>query len=300
MTTSTLASRLLEGLCADPKTGLLYEDLLRVVARRCVATEATIPALLLESVETREGVEAVLSMLADFAAGAQEPVIAGAFDDRRALCILPDHDVERAQEVARALTRRPKKLARLDRAPGVALGLSTFRAGVEMEQVIAELFGALSVALATNGGHRGGDVEPESRAVMAANVQPPTVLVVDDDESIRLLIGQVLMRSGMVVFEAPDAIAAEEIARRRAFDVAILDISLPGIDGLSLAERLRARSVTRDLPLMFLSGRGDEATRVAGLRRGDDYVTKPFDPRELVARVRNLARCTPRVRDAAG
>lgn len=300
MTTSTLASRLLEGLCADPKTGLLYEDLLRVVARRCVATEATIPALLLESVETREGVEAVLSMLADFAAGAQEPVIAGAFDDRRALCILPDHDVESAQELARALTQRPKKLARLDRAPGVALGLSTFRAGVELEQVIAELFGALSMALATNGGHRGGDVEPESRAVMAANVQPPTVLVVDDDESTRLLICQVLTRAGMIVFEASDAIAAEEVARRRAFDVAILDILLPGIDGLSLADRLRARSVTRDLPLMFLSGRGDEATRVAGLRRGDDYVTKPFDPRELVARVRNLARCKPRVRDAAG
>jgi two-component system, OmpR family, phosphate regulon response regulator PhoB len=114
------------------------------------------------------------------------------------------------------------------------------------------------------------------------------VLVVDDDEHIRLLVRRALEREGLRVEEAPDATRALHALERTSWDLVVLDVSLPDLNGLDLLRQLRA---TGDVPVIMLSGRGDEADRVVGLESGaDDYVVKPFYPRELAARVRSLLR----------
>jgi two-component system, OmpR family, phosphate regulon response regulator PhoB len=114
------------------------------------------------------------------------------------------------------------------------------------------------------------------------------VLVVDDDDAVRLLVRRALEREGLRVEEAPDAARALQAFEGASWDLVVLDVSLPDLSGLDLLRRLR---VGADVPIIMLSGRSDEADRVAGLESGaDDYVVKPFYPRELAARVRSLLR----------
>ena len=114
------------------------------------------------------------------------------------------------------------------------------------------------------------------------------VLVVDDDDAIRMLVRRALEREGLRVEEAPDAARAMHAFDSASWDLVVLDVSLPDLSGLDLLRQLR---VVGDVPVIMLSGRGDEADRVAGLESGaDDYVVKPFYPRELAARVRSLLR----------
>lgn len=116
--------------------------------------------------------------------------------------------------------------------------------------------------------------------------QPPraTVLVVDDDAEIRKLLRLYLEREGHRAVEAADGQTALEHARREAVDLVLLDVMLPGIDGLEICRRLREVS---DTPIMLLTARSGDADKVLGLDLGaDDYVVKPFSPRELMARVR--------------
>jgi DNA-binding response OmpR family regulator len=114
------------------------------------------------------------------------------------------------------------------------------------------------------------------------------VLVVDDDDAVRLLVRRALEREGLRVEEAPDAARALEAFEQTPWDLVVLDVSLPDLSGLDLLRRFRDIG---DVPVIMLSGRGDEADRVAGLESGaDDYVVKPFYPRELAARVRSLLR----------
>jgi len=118
--------------------------------------------------------------------------------------------------------------------------------------------------------------------------QPASVLVVDDEPIIRDTVSLNLRREGIVVLTAgsgPEALAAMEQARP---DAVVLDIMLPGMDGLEVCRRVRERST---VPILLLSARGEEIDRVLGLELGaDDYLTKPFAMRELVARVRALLR----------
>jgi two-component system phosphate regulon response regulator PhoB len=114
------------------------------------------------------------------------------------------------------------------------------------------------------------------------------VLVVDDDDAVRLLVRRALEREGLHVDEAPDAARALQQFERTQWDLIVLDVNLPDRSGLEVLEELRALG---DMPVIMLSGRTDEADRVAGLETGaDDYVVKPFYPRELAARVRSLLR----------
>jgi two-component system phosphate regulon response regulator PhoB len=114
------------------------------------------------------------------------------------------------------------------------------------------------------------------------------VLIVDDDDAVRLLVRRALEREGLRVEEAPDAARALQSFEGGTWDLVVLDVSLPDLSGLDLLRELR---VVGDVPVIMLSGRGDEADRVAGLESGaDDYVVKPFYPRELAARVRSLLR----------
>jgi DNA-binding response OmpR family regulator len=121
-----------------------------------------------------------------------------------------------------------------------------------------------------------------------------TVLVVDDEPIVREVILRYLERDGFRTLEAGDGNTARRLLERESPGLVILDIMLPGIDGLELCRWIRARS---DLPVILLTARGEEADRIVGLELGaDDYVTKPFSPRELTARVRTvLRRSTPHV-----
>jgi DNA-binding response OmpR family regulator len=115
-----------------------------------------------------------------------------------------------------------------------------------------------------------------------------TVLVVDDEPAIRDVVVQYLRREGYATLEASDGDAARELLQREWPSLVVLDLMLPGTDGLTLCRWIRDRS---QLPVIMLTARGEEADRIVGLELGaDDYVTKPFSPRELVARVRTVLR----------
>ena len=115
-----------------------------------------------------------------------------------------------------------------------------------------------------------------------------TVLVVDDEQRLRDLVRGYLEHEGFAVLAAADGQAALELARQHAPDVVVLDLMLPGLDGLEVCRRLRTFS---DAYVIMLTAKAEEIDRIIGLEVGaDDYVTKPFSPRELIARVRALLR----------
>src|ERR1700682_932667 len=115
------------------------------------------------------------------------------------------------------------------------------------------------------------------------------IIVVDDEETIRETVAFALRRDGYDVVTYADGAAAWEIVKDRLPSLAILDITMPRMDGLELCRRLRARSDT--VPIIFLTSRDEELDRVLGLELGaDDYLGKPFSMRELIARVRVLFR----------
>jgi DNA-binding response OmpR family regulator len=118
--------------------------------------------------------------------------------------------------------------------------------------------------------------------------RPGRVLVVDDEPPIRAIVRGFLEREGMLVAEAADGPTAVEQVRTFAPDVIVLDIMLPGFDGLEVLLRVRAFA---DPLVIFLTARTEEVDRIVGLKvGGDDYLTKPFSPGELVARVHALLR----------
>jgi DNA-binding response OmpR family regulator len=115
-----------------------------------------------------------------------------------------------------------------------------------------------------------------------------TILVVDDDPIVRDVVVRYLERDGHRTLVAEDGDRADELLRQEHLDLVVLDVMLPGRDGLALSRSIRSRS---SLPVILLTARGEEADRIVGLELGaDDYVTKPFSPRELAARVRALLR----------
>ena len=125
----------------------------------------------------------------------------------------------------------------------------------------------------------------------------PRVLIVDDDPDLCDLLSEYLAANGLTVAAAGDGAAMRQAMARQMPDVVVLDLMLPGEDGLSLARELRARS---EVGILMLSARGEEMDRVIGLEVGaDDYMAKPFSPRELLARVRALLRRTRAATTAA-
>jgi DNA-binding response OmpR family regulator len=114
------------------------------------------------------------------------------------------------------------------------------------------------------------------------------ILVADDDRNIADLVRMYLTKAGYDVTIAGDGDEAQRLLREQSFDLAVLDIMMPGPDGLQIIRNLRKRS---ELPVIFLSARTSDVDKVAGLQFGaDDYVTKPFNPTELVARVQSVLR----------
>jgi DNA-binding response OmpR family regulator len=117
-----------------------------------------------------------------------------------------------------------------------------------------------------------------------------TILVVDDEPIVREVVVRYLRREGYRTLEAGDGDLAKTLVESEQPDLVVLDLMLPGVDGLSVCRWIRARG---SLPIIMLTARGEEADRIVGLEVGaDDYVTKPFSPRELAARVRTVLRRT--------
>ena len=114
------------------------------------------------------------------------------------------------------------------------------------------------------------------------------ILIVDDDDRIRLLLQKYLSREGYRTSVAENAAVAREKMRGLSYDLLILDIMMPGEDGLSLSRSLRDGS---DIPIILLTAKGESENRIIGLRAGaDDYVVKPFEPEELLLRIDNVFR----------
>ncbi|WP_218566603.1 response regulator transcription factor [Vallicoccus soli] len=127
--------------------------------------------------------------------------------------------------------------------------------------------------------------------------QPPLVLLVEDEPTLASAVAARLSAEGLAVRVVHDGPAALEAAAAAPPDLVVLDLMLPGLDGLEVCRRLQAR---RPVPVLMLTARGEEADRVIGLGVGaDDYLTKPFGMRELVARVRALLRRVERARELA-
>jgi two-component system OmpR family response regulator len=119
---------------------------------------------------------------------------------------------------------------------------------------------------------------------------PDHILIVDDDAEIRSLLGEYLRKNGYQVGLVADGKAMWAALARGKADLIVLDLMLPGDDGLTLCRKLRVES---DTPVIMLTARGDETDRIVGLEMGaDDYLAKPFSPRELLARIKSVLRRT--------
>ncbi len=118
------------------------------------------------------------------------------------------------------------------------------------------------------------------------------IAVLDDDMRLRELLKRYLNEHGFHVSVVPDAGALDRIMDRERFDLLVLDLMLPREDGLSVCQRIRANS--NNIPIIILSAKGDDVDRIMGLEMGaDDYLSKPFSPRELLARVRAVLKRRP-------
>jgi len=117
------------------------------------------------------------------------------------------------------------------------------------------------------------------------------LLVVDDDERIRTLLQRYLVRQGFLVSAARDAAHARRLLAGLVFDLVVLDVMMPGEDGVSFTRALRGESTT---PILLLTARGETEARIAGLEAGaDDYLSKPFEPKELLLRINAILRRMP-------
>lgn len=124
----------------------------------------------------------------------------------------------------------------------------------------------------------------------------PHLLIVDDDERIRELLKKFLMRNGFLVTSARDAAHARRILSGLDFDMIVLDVMMPGEDGMSLTRAIRETSMT---PIMLLTAKGETEDRIQGLEAGaDDYLPKPFEPKELLLRINAILRRMPEVTES--
>ena len=124
------------------------------------------------------------------------------------------------------------------------------------------------------------------------------LLVVDDDERIRGLLQKFLMRNGFLVTIARDALQARRLLAGLEFDLLVLDVMMPGEDGIALTRDLRAKMT---VPILLLTAKGEASNRIEGFEAGaDDYLVKPFEPKELLLRINAILRRVPQVKPDAG
>lgn len=132
---------------------------------------------------------------------------------------------------------------------------------------------------------------------MTLSLNDAHLLIVDDDERIRTLLRQFLTRNGFWTTAARDAEHARRLLEGLDFDLIVLDVMMPGEDGISFTKELRA---TKDVPVLLLTAKGEPSDRISGLEAGaDDYLPKPFEPKELLLRINAILRRVPPSEDLA-
>jgi len=132
-----------------------------------------------------------------------------------------------------------------------------------------------------------------------AKPRPDKILVVDDDERIRDLLRRYLTQQGFTAIVADGGASLNKVMQREGVDLIVLDLMMPGEDGLAICKRLRAAGDRT--PIIMLTAKGDEADRIVGLELGaDDYLPKPFNPRELLARIHAVLRRRPPTESPGG
>src|SRR6056297_1691882 len=118
-----------------------------------------------------------------------------------------------------------------------------------------------------------------------------SILIVEDETDIMKLIDWHLQSEGYLTFNAPEGAKGLDIAEKKNPDLIVLDLILPGMDGLEVCKSLKRNSKTQHIPVVMLTARGEEVDRIVGLELGaDDYIVKPFSPRELILRIRAILR----------
>jgi len=121
------------------------------------------------------------------------------------------------------------------------------------------------------------------------------ILVVDDDTRLRSLLGRFLREQGFVTSVAKDALEADMFLEQYRFDLIVLDVMMPGVDGFEFLKKLRAES---NVPVLMLTAMGETDNRIYGLEQGaDDYLPKPFEPKELVLRIKSILKRVPQKQD---
>jgi two-component system, OmpR family, response regulator len=154
----------------------------------------------------------------------------------------------------------------------------------------ANLYRAVSDRVAETPRYNGILFSGQRLAIIAHMETPPHILIVDDDREISSLLAEYLQRNGYQTHVAADGKAMARQMEQVRVDLIVLDLNLPGEDGLTLCRNLRAHS---SVPVVMLTARGDSVDRILGLEMGaDDYLPKPFEPRELLARIRSVLRRT--------
>jgi len=139
------------------------------------------------------------------------------------------------------------------------------------------------------------------RGCYKSSMERHKILVVDDEPDIVEIVSYNLKKEGFVVSSASDGEEALSLIKTNHFDLAILDLMLPGIQGVDLCRQIRSNPATERLPIIMLTAKSEESDRVLGLEMGaDDYISKPFSVRELIARVRAVLRRTQEKTQPAG
>ncbi len=121
----------------------------------------------------------------------------------------------------------------------------------------------------------------------------PKILIVDDELPIRTMLRYALEKADFEVFEAEDAKKAQEAINLKLPGIILLDWMLPNLSGVTFAKSLKQNTVTQDIPIIMITAKADEESIILGLEAADDYMVKPFSPRELIARVRAVLRRGP-------
>ena len=151
-------------------------------------------------------------------------------------------------------------------------------------------------------GHAGGDAQGAigSGGTGARRMSKGTILVIDDEKDLIELVRYNLEKEGYDVIAATDGQSGLEVIKRHRPELVVLDLMMPGIDGLQVCQRLRADQRSARMPVIMLTAKATEADRIVGLELGaDDYITKPFSPREVVARVKAVLRRTAAQQESA-
>lgn len=127
-------------------------------------------------------------------------------------------------------------------------------------------------------------------------MKPISLLIIEDEAAIRDMVSFALTPAGFQIFEAEDTVQAKKLISQSIPDLILLDWMLPGASGIEFAQQLKRETLTKDIPIIMLSAKAEEENKIKGLEVGaDDYITKPFSPRELIARIKTVLRRGPLV-----